>query len=133
MRPALIEDYFKSLLDLLTPLPSVENPQVIFEKRADMVGFIRGEITFTDGSMLHFRELVDLRQPMRTIMYAYHYQNSEGALIFRYDNTAHHMNVTTFPHHKHTADGNIASVHDMPKLEGVLREIEVLRLPSEEV
>jgi len=132
MRRALIEAYFKSLLDLLAPLPTVENPHVAFEKRAEMVGFIRGEITFTDSSMLHFRELVDLRQPMRLIMYAYHYQNAEGALVFRYDNTAHHMNVDTFPHHKHSADGNIVAVHDVPGLEAILCEIEAFRPPSED-
>jgi hypothetical protein len=51
--PVSIEDYFKSLLDLITSLPFVENPQVNLEKRAETVGFIRGDIEFIDGSLLH--------------------------------------------------------------------------------
>jgi hypothetical protein len=58
-------------------------------------------------------------------MYAYHYQTANGELIFRYDNTAHHQSVSTFPHHKHLQSGTIAST-DMPSLELVLREIEAL-------
>jgi hypothetical protein len=119
----LIEDYFKSILDLLAPLPFVENPRIDFEKRAETVGFIRGEIGFKDGSVLHFRELIDLRRPLRLVMYAYHYQNPEGTLVFRYDNTAHHMHVGTFPNHKHTSDGSIVSAQAMA-LDAVLREIE---------
>jgi hypothetical protein len=110
-------------MDLLAPLPIVENPRIDFEKRAETVGFIRGEIAFKDGSVLHFRELVDARDPLRLVMYAYHYQNAEGVLVFRYDNTAHHMNVSTFPHHKHIADSQVIAAQGI-KLEAVLREIE---------
>jgi hypothetical protein len=73
--------------------------------------------------VLHFRELVDVREPLRLMMYAYHYQNAKGAMVFRYVNTAHHMSVSTFPHHKHLADGCVVSVRDV-KLDAVLREIE---------
>ena len=127
----MIKDYFKSLFDLLTASPYVENPLVTFEKRAELVGFIRGEIEFKDGSKLHFRELVDLRLPLRLMMYAYHYQDPDGALVFRYDNTAHHMNVSTFPHHQHTSDGQIISAK-ATGLEAVLREIETILSQDEE-
>ena len=119
----MIEDYFKSILDLLAPLPFVENPRIDFEKRSETVGFIRGEIGFRDGSVLHFRELVDLRHELQLVMYAYHYQDAEGVLVFRYDNTAHHMHVDTFPNHKHTADGNVVSAEAIA-LSAVVREIE---------
>jgi Family of unknown function (DUF6516) len=129
--PVLIEDYFKSLLDLIISLPFVENPQVNLEKRAETVGFIRGDIEFIDGSLLHFRELIDLRLPLRLVMYAYHYQLVDGTLIFRYDNASHHMKVSTFPHHKHTHDGEIISANEI-RLEVVLREIESEILSSSE-
>ncbi len=119
----MIEDYFKSILDLLAPLPFVENPRIDFEKRPETVGFIRGEIGFRDGSVLHFRELVDLRHELRLVMYAYHYQDSEGGLVFRYDNTAHHIHVSTFPNHKHISDGSVISA-EIVGLAAVLREIE---------
>jgi hypothetical protein len=121
-KPVLIEDYFRSLLLLLTSLPYVDAPQISLEKRADTVGFIRGDIEFADGSQLHFRELIDLRLPMKQIMYAYHYRRRDGTLVFRYDNTRHHSQIRTYPDHKHTGGGVISA--NAPSLEAVLREIE---------
>lgn len=119
-----IDEYFQSQIALLSSLPFVTSPQVSIEKRADTVGFIRGAVEFSDGSELHYRELVDLRQPMRLVMYAYHYQDARSNLVFRYDNTAHHMQVKTFPHHKHAGKSILSS--ESPSLDAVLAEIETL-------
>ncbi len=86
---------------------------------------MRGEVGFEDGSsLLFFRELIDMRASVEKIMYAYHYQKADGTLIFRYDNSAHHKLISTFPHHKHETSGVKNS--DVPSLEQVLREIESL-------
>lgn len=122
--PVSIDEYFQSQIALLSSLPFVISPQVGIEKRADTVGFIRGVVEFSDGSQLHYRELVDMRQPMRLVMYAYHYQDARNNLVFRYDNTAHHMQVQTFPHHKHS--GKIILSSQPPSLETVLAEIETV-------
>ena len=90
-----------------------------------MVGFIRGDIEFKDGSTLYYRELVDLRQPMRLVMYAYHYQRPDGRLAFRYDNTTHHISVSTFPHHKHIGESEVFAAQ-APDLDKVIQEIETL-------
>ncbi|MDL1912262.1 hypothetical protein FBQ81_16480 [Chloroflexi bacterium CFX6] len=127
----MIEQYFQSLLDLLASLPFVESPDVNLEKRGELVGFIRGEVQFTDGSTLFFRELIDLRLPLQKIMYAYHYQTADDLLVFRYDNTAHHRTVPTFPIHKHLRGGDVTS-SDIPSLGQVLREIEEIVLRSSE-
>lgn len=119
-----IDEYFQSQIALLSSLPFVTSPQVSIEKRADTVGFIRGVVEFLDGSELHYRELVDLRQPLRLVMYAYHYQDARNNLVFRYDNTAHHMQVQTFPHHKHAGKSTLSS--EPPSLEVVLAEIETM-------
>lgn len=120
----MIEQYFQSMLDLLAALPFVESSNVNLEKRGDLAGFIRGEVEFRDGSsLLFFRELMDLRSPLQKVMYAYHYQKADGELIFRYDNTAHHRSISTFPVHKHLMGGDVIS-SEVPSLEQVLREIE---------
>jgi hypothetical protein len=121
----LIEQYFQTLLELLASLPFVVTPDVSLEKRGELVGFIRAEVGFSNGSTLFFRELIDLRLPLQTVMYAYHYQTAEGKLVFRYDNTAHHKSISTFPHHKHLIGEEVTS-SDIPSLEKVLREIEGL-------
>ncbi len=48
--------------------------------------------------------------------------NEENEMEFRYDNSKHHSDASTFPHHKHTKDG-IAPCNE-PEMEGVLSEIE---------
>jgi hypothetical protein len=111
------------MLNLLDALPFVAASNVNLEKRGDLAGFIRGEVEFTNGSsLLFFRELLDLRLPVQKIMYAYHYQTKNGELIFRYDNTAHHKEISTFPNHKHSTSSIDAA--EPPTLEQVLREIE---------
>jgi hypothetical protein len=121
----LIEQYFQSLLALIARLPFVQSPDISLEIRGEMVGFIRGTVEFKDGSFLHFRELVDLRAPLRRVAYAYHYQKADGTLAFRYDNTAHHVDLSTFPHHKHVSRGGAIPARP-PDLESVLEEIESL-------
>lgn len=129
--PESIEGYFQSVLDLLDSLPFVATSQTSLEKRADTVGFVRGDIELRDGSLFHFRELIDLRAPMRSSMYAYHYQTAEGRLLFRYDNTPHHPGLSTFPHHKHTGEVAVVAA-DAPSLEAALREIESLMAEADE-
>ena len=123
----MIEQYFQSQLDLLASLPFVESSNVNLEQRGELVGFIRGEVGFSDGTILFFRELIDFRLPLQTVMYAYHYQTGQGSLILRYDNTAHHKSISTFPNHKHLKDGKVTASAP-PTLESVLREIESIVL-----
>lgn len=120
----MIEKYFQAIVDLLASLPFVSSSEVNLDKRTELIGFVRGGVGFKDGStLLFFRELVDLGLQNQKVMYAYHYQKSDGTLIFRYDDTAHHSSVSTFPHHKHIADGKVTESNP-PTLEDVLKEIE---------
>lgn len=83
-------------------------------------GTIRGRITFPDGSILYFREYLNLRLPIPKKTYSYHYQKGD-TFIFRYDSAPHHRQVSTFPHHKHVGDSIISA--SIPELEEVFCEI----------
>lgn len=64
-------------------------------------GFIKGRITFLDGSVLEFSEqLPTARQKFR-----FHYMDAEGNLILRWDSAPHHRHLSTFPFHLHTPQG----------------------------
>lgn len=71
------------------------------DQRSMLRGFISGILAFEDDSELHFREFVDLTQSEPRLMYAYHYQDSKKALVFRYDNAAHRP-LLSKAEHKHT-------------------------------
>lgn len=109
---------------LLNASPLIIQPSISVEDRGE-VWFLRGNVDFIDGSSLYFRELfIGLGRKHKKI-YTYHYQDREGKLLFRYDNSPHFPDLTNAPHHKHQADGSVISSNP-PDLEPVLREIEGL-------
>ena len=63
----------------------------------------RGQVTFYDHTVLFIRQVV-LGEV--TFKYAYHWQDREGNLICRWDNSAHWPEIATYPHHKHVVFKN---------------------------
>ncbi len=76
-----------------------------------------------DGSRLVFFEFLRQReQSLEREKYRYHYMDANNQLIFRYDNAPHHLEVSTFPHHKHISTGVIESTE--PHFAVILAEVE---------
>ena len=84
-------------------------------------GFIEGRIIFVDESVLDFMEVKDIEEELKE-KYKYHYMDKDKNLIFRYDNSKHHKEIATFPHHKHTPNGIEESSE--PNIEEIMKEIE---------
>jgi hypothetical protein len=120
----LIEQHFQSLLDAVAGSPIVHSSNVLLDKRTSRTGLIRGELVFTDGSALFFRELIEAQTGLLRHMYSYHHQKADGTLIFRYDDTPHFPGLPGFPHHKHTGHEASATPAPPTNLAAVLREIE---------
>jgi hypothetical protein len=59
---------------------------------------LKGRVVFTDGSVLFFRQII---LDGSTFKYAYHWQETKGNLICRWDNAPHWPDIATHPHHKH--------------------------------
>jgi hypothetical protein len=123
-----IEDYFQQIREL------IEASKIVFyfnfnaEKKGLYKGFIRGDIYFNDGSLLHLREFVNVETSRERGKYAYQYMDATKTLVFRYDNAEHHqrLNLSNFPHHKHEeSEDNIVSF-SAPTLADILQEIEEL-------
>jgi Family of unknown function (DUF6516) len=90
------------------------------DQRSAVRGLVAGILQFGNGSELHFREYIDVMQAQPKIMYAYHYQDVEHNLIFRYDNAAHRPALPQ-REHKHTRIGIEAS--PVPTLAEVLDQM----------
>lgn len=71
------------------------------DERSSARGHWSGILIFADATELHYREFLDFNQSDPRLMYAYHYQNGDGGLIFRYDNAAHRPLLSQVEH-KHT-------------------------------
>ena len=122
----MIDDYFRELANLLKSSRIIRLHQVTQDKRERDSGYIRGEIFFADGSLLHFRELVNTEFGVQRISYTYHYQRADGTFVFRYDDSEHYPRLPNFPHHKHVGDESSVTSATPPDLASVLKEIESL-------
>ena len=93
-----------------------ETFEIEYDEDTDM-GIIGGRLTFKDGSIFHFKEV--LLQEKRH--YRFHYINKENNLIFRFDSAPHHKEIKTFPYHVHLPN-------DIVKESKALNFIDVLKM-----
>ncbi len=117
-----IDEYFAEIAALVANADVVQASSLTYDKRSSHVGFIRGDLYLVDGSILHVREFVHVGQEIERYMYVYHCQDSEGRMIFRYDNSPHYPQLEGFPHHKHVAEGDVVATPP-PDLFRVLQEV----------
>jgi hypothetical protein len=85
-------EYVQHITDLLNHAVATSEAVLSIlevDQRSAVRGLVAGILQFGNGSELHFREYIDVMQAQPKIMYAYHYQDVEHNLIFRYDNAAH--------------------------------------------
>jgi hypothetical protein len=71
--------------------------------------YLNIEITLNDSTRLVIREF---RETTRR-KYSFHWQDSSGKLITRWDNAPHFPKLPNFPHHKHLADLSVESSYDI--------------------
>jgi hypothetical protein len=55
------------------------------------------------------------------LSYRYHYQEANGGIVFRYDNTPHHPEVSTHPEHKHEPNAVVSA--ERPDIEVIIEEV----------
>jgi hypothetical protein len=121
----VIQAYFahaKAILDQYTAASFVLDSTISFEKRPANQGYLHGVIIFVDESRFFFREYLDVSpEQIDKLSYAYHYQDKDNNLLFRYDN-APHKPALPFQDHKHIGSTDVIRV-DEPVLDNVLNEI----------
>ena len=102
----LIEDYFKNIQSIIDSFQLIKSQDIVYQKRDQYLGYIKGKIQLIDSSWLYFTEYVEVECGIDRGKYSYQYINQNNKLIFRYDNAPHHqkLKLSSFPNHKH--DGN---------------------------
>lgn len=121
----MIDEYVRAIEEAIEDLGKLVRSSALYkeERETDFL-LLRGEVKFANGSQLHFREFVQLKQglPPNRYKYAYHYQNADETVIFRYDNARHYLELSTAPHHKHVGEDKALATNP-PDLQTVLNEI----------
>jgi hypothetical protein len=91
------------ILQLIEEYNFVRSYEVVSFKKWDTGFYHNIRIDIRDGTCLYAREYVDEQQRN----YSYHWQDPGQSLLARWDNSPHHKNIVTFPHHRHTRDDKI--------------------------
>ncbi len=116
----MIETYLIEIEETIREFPNVRFVSLTKKIYNATQGYIGGSIVFENSHRLDFVEVknTDVQQKLK---YRYHYMNENQVMIFRYDNAPHHVEVSTFPHHKH--EGNDVGEAPEVSLYQVLLEI----------
>lgn len=118
----MINKYFQKIKNIIEEFSHIVSDSNTNEKNySDKRGFIGGKVNFSDDSSLDFAEVKDI-EIVEKIKYRYHYMDSDSEMEFRYDNSKHHPDIETFPHHKHTKKG--IEPCEEPEIKDILSEIE---------
>ena len=117
----IFRDYFDQVDQLLESYPNgyVENynATILSSERANL----KLRLRFYFKYLLSISEaLVVVDDQVTVIDYRYHFQDGQNNLIFRYDNTPHFPNLSSFPHHKHFVDRVVSS--DQPNIDMVMQD-----------
>ncbi len=120
----VIADYFKTIEQFLVNSKLIVDKTVDFKEFSSDEGMVRGRLLFLGGYVLTFMEYIQMGKERPK--YRFNLSDSKGDMIFRYDNAAHHKEITTFPHHKHVRTEVRPSKE--VGLTGVVAEIETMIL-----
>ncbi len=83
-----VEEYFDHL-ENNSELWIYRSKTLTRDSRSDYIGYFKADLYFGDGSVLFVSRICLHKNRGEKDMYAYHYQNAQTQLIFRYDNTRH--------------------------------------------
>jgi len=117
-----ILDYFARVQALVSGLSGMETERYEEQVLSTVRGNLRMRLRFSDNSLLEVSEAVHIvGGSMVWLSYRYHYQRFDGSIVFRYDNTPHHPELSTHPEHKHKG----ASVQgaSRPDMDRVIEEV----------
>lgn len=90
---------------LLEDFPFIVSIKIIDWRDFVFGYYIKLYIEFVDNTELYVREYNGEFERY----YSFHWQNTDGELIVRWDNAPHHKEIETFPHHKHIGDKIVGS------------------------
>ena len=118
-------DYFSEIQSLIRSSIFVENVDVEYEVKSRSIGIVHGILGMLDGSTLQFMELINIkRDKVIHLKYRFHLMNVNDEMVFRCDNSPHHPEIATYPHHKHVKGEKVPRRSKEVGLKDVLLEIE---------
>ena len=89
------------------------------------LALLEAAIGYEDSSRIHIHLLVDTSSGYPDVRhYSYHFEDSSGQTLFRYDNSRHHPELPHFPNHKHEGPLETCKPSQLPSLRRLQTEIQ---------
>ena len=120
----LITEYVNEVKRLIDYIPFKLSTKVNIDNRGEVALYLKGEIVFSDQSELHFKEYFIAIPVLKKLAYSYYYQDKNKKMIFRFDNAEHHLEVESYPYHKHIK-GAVVPSHEITLKEVIKNIIEM--------
>ena len=106
-------DYFQLIQQAINATLIVIVSDVSYHEIDTTECYIRGVVSIVGGLQFHLAEYAVTTPIVKRIKYRYHLQKPDETLLVRWDNVPHHPQVSTFPHHRHEANGAVHESVDM--------------------
>lgn len=124
MNPAqALDDYFEHVANLFASLGArlAERRALALEGASDGVLYLNVEYP---GIRLSVELDADVSRGYPIWNgYRFHVRLTEGTCLFRYDNSPHHREISTFPHHKHVGPLEHVVPAEQPSIHRVVAEL----------
>lgn len=126
----MIESYLDTIIQELSTNPIISAFKIIRKVIGEEDGYIRVKCSLSNGDTLEFAEYVEvIGEKVYIATYSYHWQDSKGNVVKRWDNVGHHKELNTFPYHVHLPEGEVSGTTSMT-LNKVLEAIEKVLPPD---
>ena len=104
-------EYLACIKARIVAHPRVVRWIIVREEAQGEQGLWRYRLTLHGGDLLEMFERFQIKAGIvQVTKYSFHWQDAAGQLRQRWDNAAHHPEVSTHPHHVHDHDAE-AQVH----------------------
>jgi hypothetical protein len=119
-------DYLAYIKALIVANPQVLRWTVVREEMQGDMGMLRYRLTLCDSELLEMFERFQIVEGrVQVAKYSFHWQDAAGQLLKRWDNAAHHRELSTHPNHFHDgAEANVR-VHEPINAEEILNLVAV--------
>jgi hypothetical protein len=114
-------DYLSYLKALIALNHQIVHWRVLREEAQGDLGLLRYRLTFRDNSLLEMFELFQVvGGRLQVTKYSFHWQDASGQLRHRWDNAAHHPELSTSPDHVHEGVEGDVLAHKPMSVEEIL-------------
>ena len=121
-----MEEYFINIKLSLLFSKTIKSFIILRERISENDGHLRIKCSLANNDLLEFSIYAEKREEISSIEnYSFHWQRNDGKLVCRWDNTPHHPEIESFPHHVHIGSEEHvepSNAMDVPALLKILNE-----------